>query len=85
VPTDGRHLHVFVDAHETHACVSEDARAFAELWWGKRLRGVRVNLAEAPAARVGELLTDAWRRKAPRRLVEALDVGVEGQAQPANL
>jgi hypothetical protein len=37
--------------------------------WGQRLSGLRVLLAAAPAARVEELLTESWRRKAPRRLI----------------
>ena len=69
VPPDGTHLHVFVDEHDVKAAVADDPAAFEELWWGKRLSGLRVNL---PAARVGvvrELLTEAWRRKAPKSLL----------------
>ena len=68
VPPDGRHLHVFVDEHETRATVAEDGTAFEELWWGKNLAGVRVDVTAAPADRVNELLEEAWRRKAPKRL-----------------
>ena len=43
--------------------------ACEELWWGKKLSGVRVRLADADAGLVAELLSDAWGgRKAPRRL-----------------
>lgn len=66
-PPDGRHLHVFVDEHETQASVAEDPAAFEELWWGKRLAGIRVHLAAARADRVLELLEEAWRRRAPKR------------------
>lgn len=69
VPPDGEHLHAFVDEDTTRAAVAEDPRAFAELWWGKRLVGVRVHLPAAEAAAVHELLEDAWRRKAPRQAV----------------
>lgn len=69
VPPDEVHLHVFVDAQEVHACVAEDPAAFEPLMWGQRLSGLRVLLAAAPAARVEELLTESWRRKAPRRLI----------------
>jgi hypothetical protein len=71
VPADGAHLHVFVDEPEIRACVEEDPGAFGELWWGKRLRGVRVDLAVAAPERVFGLLAEAWRRKAPSRLVAA--------------
>lgn len=64
----GTHLHVFVDEHETRALVAADPATYAELWWGKRLSGVRVTLASADEAELGEILADAWRRKAPKRL-----------------
>ncbi|MFN3651498.1 MAG: MmcQ/YjbR family DNA-binding protein [Armatimonadota bacterium] len=69
VPPDGEHLHVFVDEGETRAAVAEDSSAFEELWWGKKLLGVRVNLPRAGSDRVRELLDEAWRRRAPKRLL----------------
>lgn len=74
VPPEGRHLHVFVDDPEVRASVAEDPTAFEELWWGKTLSGVRVNLAKARVAPVRELIEEAWRRKAPKRVVAAFDV-----------
>jgi hypothetical protein len=68
VPPDGTCLHVFVGEEETAACVAEDPAAFETLRWGKRISGVRVRLAAAPPDRVRELIEDAWRRKAPKRL-----------------
>jgi len=69
VPRQAEQLHVFVAEEDVHAAVAEYPEAFAELWWGKRLSGVRVTLASAPADLVRELLEDAWRRKAPKRLL----------------
>ena len=69
VPPGGDLLHVFVDEAEVAACVAENPAAFEPLRWGQRIRGLRVRLAALPAARVAELLDDAWRRKAPRRLL----------------
>lgn len=68
VPPDELHLHLFVEEHAVGALVAEDPAAFAELWWGKRLCGVRVHLPAANAVVVYELLEEAWRRKAPKRL-----------------
>jgi hypothetical protein len=68
VPPDGTSLHVFVGEEETAACVAEDPAAFETLRWGQRVSGVRVHLAAAPPERVRELIEDAWRRKAPKRL-----------------
>lgn len=73
VPPDGEHLHVFVDEGEVHAAVAEDPVAFEPLLWGKRLRGLRVRLASAPAHRIAELLEESWRRKAPARLAAEWD------------
>jgi hypothetical protein len=73
VPPDGDHLHVFADEEVTRASVAEDPRAFAELWWGQRLVSVRVNLPAADDKAVFELLEEAWRRKAPRRVVALFD------------
>ncbi len=67
------HLHVFVDEAETRAAVAEDPSTYEELWWGKRLSGVRVRLSGAAPDRVAELLEEAWRRKAPKRVVAELD------------
>jgi hypothetical protein len=59
---------VFIDVDEVAGVVAEWPDACAELWWGKQLRGVHVNLDHADPALVAELLADAWRRKAPTTL-----------------
>lgn len=66
---DGAHLNVFLDDLEVAMAVGSAPTACEELWWGRRLRGVRVDLRGAGADLVGDLLADAWQRKAPRRLV----------------
>ena len=68
-PPDETRLHVFVDETDIHAYVAEDPDAFEPLLWGQKVRGIRVLLAAAPQDRVQELLSEAWRRKAPKRLV----------------
>lgn len=73
VPKGGRHLHVFVDEHEARASAAEDPEIFEELWWGKKLSGVRVSLQGADPDRVRELLLDSWRRRAPKRLLAAFE------------
>lgn len=72
-PPDGRHLHVFVGDDEVRACCAEDPAAFEPLMWGKQARGLRIRLAAASGDRVAELLDEAWRRRAPRRLVSERD------------
>jgi hypothetical protein len=74
-PPEGGRLHVFVDEDEVRASVADDPATFEELWWGKRLSGVAVNLAGADSERVKALLTEAWLRKAPKRLVHQFRSG----------
>ena len=70
---DGEHLHVMVGPDEVEIAVRAAPHAVEELWWGKRLAGVRVNLASAELDLLTVLLNAAWRRKAPRRLTSAFD------------
>ena len=65
---DRQHFRVFVDEHESRAAAAEDPDAFERLWWGKKLSGLSVTLAAVERDRLAELLDDAWRRKAPKRL-----------------
>jgi hypothetical protein len=70
-PAGGEFVHVFVDADEVRASLAADPETFSELWWGKRLSGLRVTVASADAADVEELLTEAWLRKAPKKMAAA--------------
>jgi hypothetical protein len=72
-PADESRLHIFVDESEIAASVAELPQAFEPLVWGQRVRGLRVLLAAAPDDRVRELLADAWRRKAGKRMVAEFD------------
>jgi len=73
VPPDELHLHVFVDAAETEACLAEDPGVFEPLVWGGKPRGLRVSLPTAVPDRIRELLAESWRRKAPAKLLAELD------------
>jgi hypothetical protein len=65
---DPQHIRVFVEEGDVHEAVAEEPAACEELHWGSRLAGVAVTLATVSDALLRELLTDAWRRKAPRSL-----------------
>jgi hypothetical protein len=43
------------------------------LWWGKKLSGCRVELSRATTPLLRELLTEAWRRRAPKKLLARFD------------
>ncbi len=70
---DPEHLRVFIDPEAVDEAVAESPAACAPLWWGTRLSGLAVDLPAADVATVAELLTDAWRRKAPATLVREFD------------
>jgi hypothetical protein len=62
VPADGV-LNVMVGEDLAHAASAQPGVAL--LWWGKRLSGVRVTLADVQPALLEQLLLDAWSRRAP--------------------
>ena len=70
---DNTHLHVMVDEDETAMAVAECPSGCEELWWGKRLSGVRVDLTQVDRELLTELLTESWRRRAPKALLARLE------------
>ncbi|MGI8803166.1 MAG: MmcQ/YjbR family DNA-binding protein [Solirubrobacteraceae bacterium] len=70
---DADHLRVMAAQGEILAAVAEAPAACSEFWWGSRLACVVVDLQQVEPVLLGELVLDAWRRKAPRRLVTDLD------------
>ncbi len=71
VPPDLRHLHVMVDEQERLLALEVYGAAMEPLRWGKRILGLRVDLARAEPQAVEHLLRAAWRNKAPKRLAAA--------------
>ena len=61
-----------VDEGEIRAAVAANPDVCQELFWGKRLAAVEVDLKRAKPSLVKDLLTDAWIRKAPKKLVDEL-------------
>jgi hypothetical protein len=64
MPDDG-HLRVMLPEEEITAAVAEWPGWCSELWWGKKLTAVQVELASCDPGVVGELLEDAWRHASP--------------------
>ena len=73
MPLDERRVHVLVDEAEVRAYCAEFPGTVEELWWGKKLSGCRVELAGATAPLLRELLTEAWRRRAPKAVRDRFD------------
>ncbi len=73
LPHEGDRVHVFVGDDEVDASAAEYPSAIEVLWWGTRRRGCRVLLSNATVPLLRELLTESWRRKAPRKVLTAFD------------
>ncbi|MDX6232895.1 MAG: hypothetical protein QOD92_2 [Acidimicrobiaceae bacterium] len=75
VPPGGKHLHVHVDPAEGRALKEEDPATFEGIGRGTKISPdwVRVNLGSADTEQIRELLEDAWRLKAPKRVLAAYD------------
>lgn len=69
VPPPNTHIHVFVDDEERERALIVAPEAVKKLWWGKKLVGVRVQLRAASSALIRQLVRNAWRRKAPKSLL----------------
>ncbi len=67
---DGEHLNVMIDSLDVDGAVREDPVACEPVLWGKQVRGVRVKLRVAEPDMVRDLLGMAWRRRAPKALLE---------------
>jgi hypothetical protein len=66
---DEDHMNAMVDADGILTAVQRDPTTCQEVWWGKRLVAVRVDLRRVEAETLADLLEDAWERRAPKRLL----------------
>jgi hypothetical protein len=66
---DEHHLNVMLDEDGIRTAIHEAPGTCAEVWWGKRLAAVQVDLRRIDRAQLGDLLADAWETKAPKRLL----------------
>ena len=65
---DEEHVNVMLDQGGIRTAVDRAPQACEEVWWGRRLAAVRVNLGRADRELLASLLADAWEGKAPKRL-----------------
>jgi hypothetical protein len=66
---DHGQMNVMLDEGGIRSAVHDAPDVCSEVWWGKRLAAVRVQLAAVESAFLAGLLRDAWELKAPKRLV----------------
>jgi hypothetical protein len=60
---DERHMNVMLDEPGIMAAIADHPQECSEVWWGKRLAAVRVDLGAANPALLRKLLEDAWETK----------------------
>jgi hypothetical protein len=73
VPAGGDGVHVFLDEADVDGYVADYPDAVEVLWWGRRRSGARVWRSRASRGLMREMLSEAWRRRAPKRLLAALE------------
>ena len=66
---DEDHMNVMLDEGGILTTTHSRPETCEEVWWGKRLAAVRVNLRRVDAEMLANLLADAWEGKAPKRLL----------------
>jgi hypothetical protein len=62
-------MNVMLDEGGIRMAVQDHPNACADVWWGKRLAAVRVDLRRAEPDRLAGLLGEAWELRAPKRLI----------------
>jgi hypothetical protein len=67
-PPSGEHVHVFVADGERDPAIAVEPQFLEKLFWGGKVRGLRVVLRKAKPRVVAELLRQAWKHKAPKTL-----------------
>jgi hypothetical protein len=68
---DANHLNVMLDEGGIRTAIHSRPDSYEEVWWGKRLAAVRVDLRRVDEDTLATLLADAWEGKAPKRLLRA--------------
>lgn len=66
---DEDHMNVMLDEGGILTAVQSEPETCEEVWWGKRLAAVRVDLRRVDAEMLANLLEEAWEGKAPKRLL----------------
>lgn len=56
LPPDGRHLHVFVPQDDRDRALALHSTCMQKLLWGRKVLGLRIELAQAPTQAVKQLL-----------------------------
>ena len=68
-PGTRRTVNLMLEEDGIRTAVHDLPAACKEIWWGKRLAAVQVDLQRIGTTRLGELLAEAWESRAPARLL----------------
>jgi hypothetical protein len=71
-------MNVMLDEGGILTAVGDAPETCSEVWWGKRLAAVAVDLGRVDAEFLAELLRDAWEQRAPNRLVDGRSRQIAG-------
>ena len=71
-PPGGQYLHIFVADEDRELPLLMEPGVIEKLWWGGKVRGLRVTLHTANKPMVAGLLKKAWLRRAPKTLTATL-------------
>ena len=72
-PPEGTYIHVFAPDAAREVALETEPECVEKLWWGTKVVGLRVTLANARPPFVGNLVKDAWSAKAPKKLAAACE------------
>jgi hypothetical protein len=67
-PPGGEYLHIFVANEDRELALLMEPGVIEKLWWGGKVRGLRITLHSAKVPIVAGLLKKAWLHRAPRAL-----------------
>ena len=62
-------MNVMLDEGGILTAINDHPETCAEVWWGKKLAAVRVDLRRVDGETLAGLLADAWEGKAPAKLL----------------
>lgn len=75
---EGEHVSLKASPEDQAELLAADPRTFSAAPYVGRFGWVRVALPRTDTAELAELLTEAWRRTAPKRMVRSFDSAVAG-------
>jgi hypothetical protein len=80
VPPQGEHIHVFVNETSRERALALFPAFVEKLFWGGKVRGIRVCLSLASRDVVYDLVRSAWADKAPKALAALQSTSGQSEA-----